>query len=133
MNFAVLTNIATMALCLAVLVQSVRMMRSLKAVKDGALTDVVSALDQSTGHARSVLSELKSTLMQCAANARVLDEGKNMAEELGVMIEIANNTAERLVEASGKANRASSNAATADDAVDLSSDSGTNLSDKVAA
>ncbi|MFV0623250.1 DUF6468 domain-containing protein [Sphingomonas sp. ac-8] len=105
MNFAVLTNIATMALCLAVLVQSVRMMRSLKAVKEGALTDVVGALDRSTAQARSVLSELKSALIESASTARVIDEGKNMADELGVMIEIANNTAERLMAAASNANR----------------------------
>jgi len=107
MNFAVITNILTMALCVAVLVQSVRMMRSLKAVKEGALTDVVTALDRSTVQARGVLSELKAALVECAGNARVLDEGKSMADELGVMIEIANNTAERLVQAAADANRAS--------------------------
>ncbi|MBB5713679.1 DUF6468 domain-containing protein [Sphingomonas aerophila] len=107
MNFAVITNILTMALCIAVLVQSVRMMRSLKAVKEGALTDVVTALDRSTVQARSVLSELKAALVECAGNARVLNEGKSMADELGVMIEIANNTAERLVQAAADANRAS--------------------------
>lgn len=107
MNFAVITNILTMALCVAVLVQSVRMMRSLKAVKEGALTDVVTALDRSTVQARGVLSELKAALVECAGNARVLDEGKSMADELGVMIEIANNTAERLVQAAADANRPS--------------------------
>lgn len=107
MNFAVITNILTMALCIAVLVQSVRMMRSLKAVKEGALTDVVTALDRSTVQARAVLSELKAALVECAGNARVLNEGKSMADELGVMIEIANNTAERLVQAAADANRAS--------------------------
>ena len=118
MTFAIATNIATMALCLAVLVQSVRMMRSLKAVKDGALTDVVGALDRSTAQARGVLSELKAALVDCAGNARVLDEGKNMADELGVMIEIANNTAERLMTAASSANRAADDdqADAADDA-----------------
>ena len=104
MNFATLTNIATMAFCLAVLIQSVRMMRSLKAVKDGALTDVVGALDKSTAQARLVLGELKATLGDCAANNRLLLESKEMAEELGVMIGIANASAERIMEAAGNAN-----------------------------
>ncbi|HEX8413717.1 MAG TPA: DUF6468 domain-containing protein [Sphingomicrobium sp.] len=106
MNFATLTNIATMAFCLAVLIQSVRMMRSLKAVKDGALTDVVGALDKSTAQARLVLGELKATLGECAANGRLLSESREMAEELGVMIGIANASAERIIEAAANANGA---------------------------
>lgn len=115
MNVAVITNILTMALCIAVLVQSVRMMRSLKAVKEGALTDVVTALDRSTVQARGVLSEIKAALMECAGNARILEEGKNMADELSVMIEIANNTAERLLLAASGANRAASADGTKDE------------------
>jgi hypothetical protein len=99
MTFATVINIATMLFCLAVLVQSVRMMRSLKAVKEGALTQVVEALDKSTVHARAVLSELKMALGQCASHTHVLGEAKEMAEELGIMIGIANASAERLVEA----------------------------------
>lgn len=69
MNFATFANIVTTLFCIAVLVQSVRMMRSLKAVKEGALTDVVAALDKATGQARSVLSDLKLTLAACAHQA----------------------------------------------------------------
>ena len=105
MSFAIATNIATMILCLAVLVQSVRMMRSLKSVKEGALVEVVGALDRSTAQARAVLSDLKVTLAECGGSDRLLVEGKDMAEELGVMIGIANASAERLVEAAGRANR----------------------------
>lgn len=100
MSFATLTNIATMLLCLAVLVQSVRMMRSLKAVRDGALTDMVGALDQSTHQARKVLSELRETLRGDAATVvRVVAEGRSMAEELSIMIGVADASAERIVEA----------------------------------
>lgn len=105
MNFATFSNVATALFCLAVLVQSVRMMRSLKAVKEGALTEVVSALDKATAEARAVLSELKGALVQCAGSARVLDSSRAIADELGLMIEIANASAERLVDASGRANR----------------------------
>lgn len=105
MSFSTFTNIVTTLFCLAVLVQSVRMMRSLRAVKDGALSEVVGALDASTKEARAVLSELKAALGECTGNARVLTESRSMAEELGVMIGIANASAERLVEASSAANR----------------------------
>ncbi|OWK28330.1 DUF6468 domain-containing protein [Sphingomonas mucosissima] len=104
MSFQILTSVATMIFCSAVLVQSVRMMRSLRAVKDGALTEVVGALDASTTQARLVLSELRQTLHDCASSSRTLANGKEIAEELSVMIGIANATAERLVEAAGAAN-----------------------------
>lgn len=101
MSFATLTNIATALFCAAVLVQSVRMMRSLKAVKDGALTQVVEALDKSTAQARAVLSEMKATLgSECIANARLVEEARALREELGVMIGIADASAERIVHAS---------------------------------
>ena len=103
MNFATLANIVTMAFCLAVLVQSVRMMRSLKAVKEGALTDVVTALDKSTGQARAVLSELKRALIECANMARAIEDGRKMVDELDDMVDIANSSADRLMEAAGAA------------------------------
>lgn len=114
MNFATMTNIVTILFCLAVLVQSVRMMRSLQSVKEGALTDVVEALDRSTSEAREVLGDLKLTLGECAANGRVVADGRDMAEELGVMIGIANATAERVVEAASAANRPASGTQDAD-------------------
>lgn len=117
MTFATFANIVTMLFCIAVLVQSVRMMRSLKAVKEGALTDVVTALDKSTGQARAVLSDLKLTLAECAGQGRTLDEAKEMAEELGVMIGIANASAERLLDASSQANRGAAAEDEADDAL----------------
>lgn len=119
MSFATLANIATMVFCFAVLVQSVRMMRSLQAVKDGALTDVVQALDKSTTHARAVLSELKNALGECAHRTQVLGEAKDMAEELGIMIGIANASAERLVDVASTARSAAAahNNETQDDLV----------------
>ncbi|MFZ5746642.1 MAG: DUF6468 domain-containing protein [Pseudomonadota bacterium] len=107
MNIAMTTNILTMVLCIAVLVQSVRMMRSLRTVKDGALTQVVDALEKATAQARSVLSDMKTTLgRDCAENARLIDEAKALRDELSVMIGIADSTAERIVEAVSAGNRA---------------------------
>ncbi|WP_188054502.1 DUF6468 domain-containing protein [Sphingosinithalassobacter sp. CS137] len=119
MSIAVTTNLLTMALCLAVLVQSVRMMRSLRRVKDGALTEVVAALEKATGEARTVLSDMKSTLgRECADNARLVAEARGLRDELSVMIGIADATAERIVEAVGTANAARSEAESAEDAAD---------------
>lgn len=100
MSFATLTNIATMLFCMAVLVQSVRMMRSLKTVRDGALTEVVEALDRSTNQARKVLSELREILRGDASTiARTVVEGRAMTDELAIMIGVADVTAERIVDA----------------------------------
>ena len=99
MGFATFINIITVIFCLAVLVQSVRMMRSLDAVKGTALPQMIQALDTATLQASQVLGELKQTLRtDGAANARVLAQAEEIRDELGVMIGIANASADRLVE-----------------------------------
>jgi hypothetical protein len=99
MTFATFTNVVVILLCGAVLVQSVRMMKSFQAVKDGGLKDMVAALDMATGQARAVLSEMKETLRtDGAAHARTVAQGEAMREELTVMVGIANAVAERILE-----------------------------------
>ena len=109
MTFATLTNIILILLCGAVLVQSVRMMRSFETVKNGGLKDTVEALDKATSQARLVLGDLKDTLRsEGAATARSVAKGEEMREELTVMVGIANAVAERIVqtvEASPKPHR----------------------------
>lgn len=105
MTFAVSANIATMILCIAVLIQAVRLMRALDTVKSGALTDVVTALDRSTGEARRVLGKLTELLRgDVAVTSRTLEESRAMIEELTVMTGIANAIAERIVDAAGASN-----------------------------
>ncbi|ATY32083.1 DUF6468 domain-containing protein [Sphingomonas psychrotolerans] len=104
MSFAILANALTMILCMAVLVQSVRMMRSLRTVKDGALTEVVTALEKATAGARSVLSEMKATLTDSAQHARLVDQARGLRDELSDMIGIADAACERVVNAVGLAN-----------------------------
>lgn len=105
MTFAVSTNIATMILCIAVLIQTVRLMRALDTVKSGALTDVVTALDKSTGEARRVLGKMTDLMRgEVALTSRTLGEGRAMIEELTVMTGIANAIAERIVNAAGASN-----------------------------
>jgi ABC-type transporter Mla subunit MlaD len=118
MNFALLANVLTMIFCMAVLVQSVRMMRSLRTVKDGALTEVVTALEKATAGARSVLSEMKSTLgTDCAQHARLVEQARDLRDELSDMIGIADAACERVVNAVGLANAVRST-----DAVDAAED-----------
>jgi hypothetical protein len=105
MSFAILANALTMILCMAVLVQSVRMMRSLRTVKDGALTEVVTALEKATAGARSVLSEMKITLgTDCAQHARLVDQARGLRDELSDMIGIADSACERVVNSVSLAN-----------------------------
>lgn len=100
MTFATLSNIVTMLFCIAVLVQSVRLMRALRAVKSDDFGAIISALDASTAQARTVLADLRETLRtECAANARVIAGGTAMREELTVMSGIADSVAERIVAA----------------------------------
>ncbi|MBY8337855.1 hypothetical protein KYN89_12460 [Alteriqipengyuania sp. NZ-12B] len=100
MSFTVFTNVITVLFCIAVLIQSVRMMRSLKDVREGQLDRTVGALDTATAKAQGVLSELKQTLsVEGAANARALGDAREVREELHLMIGIANAMAERLMEA----------------------------------
>lgn len=106
MTFAVVSNIVTMILCIAVLIQSVRLMRAFDTVKGGALTDVVGALDASTSEARRVLGKLTELLRgDLAVTARTIADGKAMIDELTVMTGIANAIAERIVDAASASNR----------------------------
>jgi hypothetical protein len=107
-------NVLTMIFCLAVLVQSVRMMRSLRTVKDGALTQVVEALEKATGQARTVLSDMKTTLGgECAENARLVDIARGLRDELSMMVDLADSAAERIVAVVGTANALSAAAVSA--------------------
>lgn len=104
MSLTLVTNLVVMILCAAVLVQSVRMMRSFKVVRDTSMKQTVETLDHATARARHVLADMKELLAKdCAANARVIAEGKEILDELSVMIGIGNSVAERIVEASGRA------------------------------
>jgi hypothetical protein len=98
MSLALLANALTMIFCMAVLVQSVRMMKSLRTVKDGALTETVTALQNATTQARAVLSDMKQTLgTEGAQNARVVEQARALRDELSDMIGIADSACERIV------------------------------------
>lgn len=105
MTFATMTNIATMILCVAVLIQTVRLMGMLATVKGGALTEMVKSLEVATAEARRVLAGLSALLQgDVAKTSRTLVEGKTMMEELTIMTGIANAIAERIVEAASASN-----------------------------
>lgn len=98
MTFATFTNIIVIMLCVAVLVQSVRLIRGFQAVKNGGLKEMVVSLENATAQARAVLADLKETLRtDGAANARAIADGEGIRDELSVMVGIANAVAERIV------------------------------------
>jgi hypothetical protein len=104
MSFSVMTNLATMILCLAVIVQSARMMRSLRTVKNADLGGMISALDMSTARAHAVLSDLKALLGgDVVANAKMLERAEEIRDELSVMVDIADASAERIMAAASSA------------------------------
>ncbi|MFT3976479.1 MAG: DUF6468 domain-containing protein [Sphingomonas bacterium] len=97
---ALAANILTSILCAAVLVQSVRMTRSLDKVKEGDLPRMVSALDKATAEARIVLSEMKRTLGDdCAEHARQVERARELRDELELITGIGNAAAERILDA----------------------------------
>lgn len=104
MTFAVFTNLVLMMLCVAVLVQSARMMRSFNAIKSGDLGETVRQLDRATAQARGVLAELKQILStDGVANARTIASGESLRDELSVMVGIGNAVAERIMDAAANA------------------------------
>lgn len=117
MTFATFTNLLLMALCVAVLVQSARMMRSFKAIKTGDLGETVKQLDRATAQARTVLGELKDILStDGAASVRTIQSGETLRDELSVMVGIGNAVAERIMDAAASTNAANEPAR---DVVDL--------------
>lgn len=106
MTFATLSNLATIMFCAAVLVQSVRMMRSLKAVRGEAFAQIATVVDRSTGEARLVLSELKTALAECEHGQRAIIDVRALIDELTVMVGIANASADHMAEMASAARRA---------------------------
>ncbi|MFC3578697.1 DUF6468 domain-containing protein [Sphingomonas hylomeconis] len=100
MTFSTIADLVTTALCVAVIVQMLRVKRSLDAVRRGDLGHVVAALDQSTVQARIVLSELKGTLERCTSHAETTERGREVLDELRLMVELADGAADRLIAAS---------------------------------
>lgn len=99
MSFATTINLATIILCIAVLVQCARMMRSLQAFRSADLPGTAAALDAATAKAHQVLEHIRVVLAaEAEPKIRSLDEARTIADELAVMIGIANASADRLLD-----------------------------------
>lgn len=100
MTFVVFSNLVLMLLCVAVIVQSLRMAKSFRSFRSCALNDSVAQLDRATGQAKAVLAELRTLLANDgAAQVRAIASGEALRDELSVIVGIGNSIAERIVEA----------------------------------
>lgn len=100
-------NLALVVLCIGVLVQSVRLDRRIKALRDNNLGEAVFKLDRATQQARLVLDDLRSVLANdVAARSDGAAAAEAMREELAMMVDIGNSVAERISEAAGEAQAA---------------------------
>lgn len=101
MTVATLINLLTIVLCSAVLVQCLRMSRALAAFREADFPGTVKALEAATREAEGVLGRMHATLAgEADPKLKALADAKEVAEELGVMVGIANATADRLLETS---------------------------------
>jgi len=106
MTFATTTNLVLIILCAAVLVQCHRVMRSLHDFRQADLPGTAAALDSATAQARRVLGDIRLLLTdEAGPKIKALEDGHKIADELAVMIGIANATADRLLESARAPNR----------------------------
>lgn len=99
MSIASTFNLLTILLCSAALVQSWRMMRILERFRENDYPSVVAALQAATDEADAVLQRIHSTIAGDAEpKLKALADAHRVADELGVMIGIANASADRLLD-----------------------------------
>jgi len=111
MSLATAINLLTIVLCSAVLIQCVRMTRALNRFREADFPGTVAALEGATRHAEAVLASIKRVLAQEAEpKLAALSDARMAAEELGVMVGIANGTADRLLDASRTARKGTAKA-----------------------
>jgi len=100
MTFVTFSNAIMMLLCVAVIVQTLRMGKSIRDLRSTSLSDSVVQLERATGQAKMVLGELKTLLAtDVMAQSRGAASGEELRDELSVMIGIGNSVADRIMEA----------------------------------
>lgn len=92
-----LMSALTIIFCLAVLVQAFRLDRRLKAVQTVEHSRMVEALDTASDRAEEVTRKLRDLLRSEAAGLQgELTKGRELADELVIMVGVADAAAERL-------------------------------------
>jgi hypothetical protein len=98
-------NFVLMILCIAVLIQTARLMRSVRALRSTDFKGTIVALDKSSEEARQVMQEMKEALSGCVlANKLTLSKSQDLRDELSFMSDLANSSADRVIEAVEQAN-----------------------------
>ena len=99
MTIASAINLLTILLCSAVLVQCWRMTRALERFRAADFPGTVRALQGATSEAEAVLQRIRATLSADAEpKLKAIADAGHIADELGVMIGIANASADRLLD-----------------------------------
>ncbi|GFE73374.1 MULTISPECIES: DUF6468 domain-containing protein [Novosphingobium] len=107
MTFATTINVVLILLCVSVLVQSARMSRRLRTLRDTQLAEGVAQLERATGQARAVLGDLKRVLSTDGqAQATAIAAAEEIRDELTLMVGIGNAVADRIMEAAAKTPKA---------------------------
>ncbi|WP_426265860.1 hypothetical protein [Sphingomonas sp. LHG3443-2] len=99
MSFATAINLLTILLCSAVLVQCWRMTRALDRFRRADFPGTVTALQAATVEAEGVLRRIRHVLAtEAEPKLHAIADASQAADELGVMIGIANASADRLLD-----------------------------------
>lgn len=107
MTFATTINVVLILLCVSVLVQSARMSRRLRILRDTQLAEGVAQIERATGQARVVLGDLKRVLAtDGAAQQTSIAAAEEIRDELTLMVGIGNAVADRIMEAAAKTPKA---------------------------
>lgn len=97
---ALTANVVMAILSAAMLVQSIRLLRGFEQLRASGLNEVVRALQRATVEASAVLNELRHTLgSDIDASSRILEEAIAIRDELAMIVEMGDGTAERIVAA----------------------------------
>ncbi|MPS71221.1 DUF6468 domain-containing protein [Novosphingobium aerophilum] len=106
MTFTTVINVALILLCVSVLVQSARMSRRLRIMRDTQLADSVTQIDRATNQARIVLGDLKRVLATDGkAQASAIAAAEEIRDELSLMVGIGNAVADRIMDAAAQTPR----------------------------
>jgi DNA gyrase/topoisomerase IV subunit B len=107
MTFATMINVVLILLCVSVLVQSARMGRRMKQLRDTQISESVTQIDRATSQARVVLGDLKRVLStDGAAQASAIAAAEEIRDELTLMVGIGNAVADRIMDAAAQTPKA---------------------------
>ena len=103
MTFATTINVVLILLCVSVLVQSARMSRRLRTLRDTQLAEGVAQIEKATSQARVVLGDLKRVLSTDGqAQATAIAAAEEIRDELTLMVGIGNAVADRIMDAAAQ-------------------------------